>query len=281
MAKPRFNLKNKEEKDSYIYLVYSYPNEGGKRFRYFTGCSVPVTLWNDKEQRVRASRIFPQYSEINSILSDLAQNAEKINLTYRSQGKDLSIEQFKLDLDKVYGKSSFEEKDETITFEKFSKQFIQEREGNPDYSPGSIVIYKNCMKHTRLFSGTSGRKIDFVDFDYAFFADFTNHLFGRNFSKNYIHKIISTLKTILREADKREISSALKYKSDWVPVSKEEPVKIYLTEEELDKIAALDLSTKPRLDRVRDLFLLGCYTGLRYSDYGSLKPGNLVIKNGR
>ncbi|MDO8366896.1 MAG: tyrosine-type recombinase/integrase [Saprospiraceae bacterium] len=242
---------------------------------------MPVALWNDREQRVRSSRQFPQYSEINAILSDLAQNAEKIYLIFRSQGKDLSIEQFKIELDKIYGKHTTEPVDDKITFEKFCSQFIQERIGNPDYSRGSIVVYKNCVKHTQSFAALSRRQLDFLDFDYAFFADFTNYLFTKNFSKNYIHKIVSTLKTILREADKREISPALKYKSDWVQVSREEPAKIYLTEEELDKIAALDLSTNARLDRVRDLFLLGCFTGLRYSDYRSLKLENLVIKNGR
>ena len=71
MAKPRFNLKSKGEKDSYIFLVYSFPNQANKRLRYFTGCSVPVALWNDKEQRVRSNRLFPQYSQINAILSKL------------------------------------------------------------------------------------------------------------------------------------------------------------------------------------------------------------------
>lgn len=281
MAKPRFNLKSKGEKESYIFLVYSYPNEAGKRLRYFTGCSVPVALWNDNEHRVRSSRQYPQFSEINAILASLAQTAERLALSYRSQGKDLSIEQFKVELDKTRGKFSQEEVEEKITFVKFCQQFIEERAANADYSKGSIVVYKNCFKHVQTFGTSRQRQIDFEHFDYAFFADFTNYLFGQNFSRNYIHKILSTLKTILREAERREVSPVLKYKNDWAQVSKEETPKIYLTEDELGKISSLDLSTNKRLDRVRDLFLLGCYTGLRYSDYGSLKPEHIITKNGR
>lgn len=48
-----------------------------------------------------------------------------------------------------------------------------------------------------------------------------------------------------------------------------------MSDEELREIEALDLSQQPKLERVRDLFLVGCYTGLRYSDYSVLKPGTI------
>jgi integrase len=56
--------------------------------------------------------------------------------------------------------------------------------------------------------------------------------------------------------------------------TREEPPAIYLTEDELTKLFQLDLSGNPRLSRIRDLFLVGCYTGLRFSDFTELKPGN-------
>ncbi len=54
----------------------------------------------------------------------------------------------------------------------------------------------------------------------------------------------------------------------------------YLNAVELDAIATLDLSNNSRLDRIRDLFLIGCHTGLRFSDYSQLRPENLVALNG-
>jgi integrase len=55
-------------------------------------------------------------------------------------------------------------------------------------------------------------------------------------------------------------------------------IALYLTEGEIKELEALDLSQNKRLDNVRDLFLIGCYTGLRYSDYSILKPQQ--IKDG-
>ena len=40
----------------------------------------------------------------------------------------------------------------------------------------------------------------------------------------------------------------------------------------------MNLSDNKRLETVRDLFLIGCYTGLRYSNYSTLKPEQ--IKDG-
>jgi integrase len=48
-----------------------------------------------------------------------------------------------------------------------------------------------------------------------------------------------------------------------------------LCKEDLDELEKIDLSTHLKLERVRDLFLVGCYTGLRYSDYSILKPENI------
>src|SRR5690606_16174618 len=46
---------------------------------------------------------------------------------------------------------------------------------------------------------------------------------------------------------------------------------IALTLEELSRLEQLDLSNNKRLEKVRDVFLFGCYTGLRYSDFSKLK----------
>lgn len=41
------------------------------------------------------------------------------------------------------------------------------------------------------------------------------------------------------------------------------------------QLEELDLSSNPRLDRVRDMFLMGCYTDLKFSDLSQLKIENL------
>ena len=55
----------------------------------------------------------------------------------------------------------------------------------------------------------------------------------------------------------------------------EETDAVYLSYEEIKKIYRLDLSARPDLISARNLFVLGCLTGLRFSDFSSLKPEDL------
>ena len=52
-----------------------------------------------------------------------------------------------------------------------------------------------------------------------------------------------------------------------VTVTKETPDNIYLTEHEIKNMMALKAFEKPVYETVRDLFVIGCMTGMRFSDY--------------
>lgn len=56
---------------------------------------------------------------------------------------------------------------------------------------------------------------------------------------------------------------------------------VYLTEKEILSFYNYDLSNNKRLERVRDLFVFGCYVGLRFSDYSNIKPENLIMVKGK
>lgn len=55
-------------------------------------------------------------------------------------------------------------------------------------------------------------------------------------------------------------------------VHEEEVDAIYLSWSEISALYKLDLSHEPMLDQVRDLFVLGCLTGFRFSDYSTIRP---------
>ena len=60
----------------------------------------------------------------------------------------------------------------------------------------------------------------------------------------------------------------------------EEPTKIYLSENEICKMKDLDLSNDKTMELARDIFLVGCYTGQRISDYNRLSGIDIVEKDG-
>lgn len=62
-------------------------------------------------------------------------------------------------------------------------------------------------------------------------------------------------------------------------VVEEETDAIYLSEKELAAIYELDLSGDKQLEEIRDVFITGCFTGLRYSDLSTLSPEHIDLDN--
>jgi integrase len=90
---------------------------------------------------------------------------------------------------------------------------------------------------------------------------------------NTVGKTLKNLKIFLRDCARKHIIDPIDT-SDF-KVYQEEVENIYLTEKEINSIYKLDLSDEKDRERIRDLFILGCYTGLRYSDLISIKPVNI------
>jgi integrase len=81
-------------------------------------------------------------------------------------------------------------------------------------------------------------------------------------------------------AFERNLTTNIAYKSGRFTVPREKVTTIYLTKDELTAMYKLDLSKEPRLEQVRDLFLFGCFTGLRFSDYSKVKPEYIDFNGG-
>ena len=80
----------------------------------------------------------------------------------------------------------------------------------------------------------------------------------------------------MKAANEQELTDNTKYQL-FKNVS-EESQAVALSEDELDTLASFDFSHSPRLERTRDLFLVGCWTGLRFSDFTRIREEN--IKDG-
>jgi len=90
---------------------------------------------------------------------------------------------------------------------------------------------------------------------------------------NTIGKAIKQLRIFIKDCVKRKIIPSIDLSDCKIP--EEEADAIYLTCEEIGQIYHLDLSEHPELITYRDLFVLSCLTGLRFSDFTALEPEDL------
>jgi site-specific recombinase XerD len=128
------------------------------------------------------------------------------------------------------------------------------------------------------FGVKAKRKIDFDDINLEFYDDFVAYLSECGYKRNYIGKQIRTLKTFLNEAMERGLTKNVAHKSRRFTAPSEQVSNIYLSITELDELFALDLTPQPRLENVRDLFVFGCYTGLRFSDFTRVKSQDIDLE---
>lgn len=96
----------------------------------------------------------------------------------------------------------------------------------------------------------------------------------KGYKINNAGKHIKVIRTFLNGAIKAKVTKEDEYKSTFKFIESESH-EIYLNYDEIDAIANLRLDDE-KYGTQRDLFIVGCYTGLRYSDFGTLKPHSFV-----
>ena len=147
----------------------------------------------------------------------------------------------------------------------------------------SMVTKYGTIKNLFIdFCDFEGREYDFQDMNESFYKRFSAFMINqKKYAVNTYGRNFKFLKTILNEASKLNengirYNEFSEYKTCATGIH-EESDSIYLTESELKKLYNLDLTSKPGLEKVRDLFLVGCYTGLRFSDYTSIQPEDIKV----
>ncbi len=156
-------------------------------------------------------------------------------------------------------------------------KYRQNKHTGKPISENTIKVYNQCKRLLKEFNDTK-YKIDFDKLTLDFFLDFMEFLHAKKFGVNTIAKHMTRLKTFLNDAYERGYTQSLAHKSKRLSVTQVQSDTIYLTEPEIEELHKLDLSKTPKLDRARDLFLVGYYIGQRFTDYSNIQPES--IKNG-
>lgn len=271
MPEAKFILK--EPKGNTPTLVYLFYNFNYTRLKYSTGEKIHPKFWNVNKQRAKETAQFIQYPEFNQRLNNI-ENA--VNNAYRRLMNDRKVvtpELLKKQLDIELGTEEYK----VGYFLEWMQNEIEIMK--QDKKHGSIQVYNSLFRHLQDFSKKRKYTLTFDSINIAFYEQFKDYLLNdKKLLTNTFGKQIKTLKTFLHLASEKGIKTNPEYKSRLFKAAQEEVNHIYLTSEELEMVYAVNLSHKPYLDRVRDLFLIGCHTGLRFSDFTQLKKENLEQK---
>lgn len=281
MAKFNFNLRNPGKSNRcLIYLIVRFDN---LKVVVSTGEVIDPKFWEtDKSkkgfQRVRNTRLNNEAPEINSRLDNIEMIAKNAFRKFANDNnRNPSKQEYEKELKKALGKGS---ENRVIDFFDFIDKFIEEADSRTyttgrKISKGTILAYKNTLRILKEYQSSKRRIINFDTIDLDFYYDFVEYLKDKEgFSQNTVGKHIKTIKAFLNDATERGYNKNLAFKSKRFKILSEKTESIFLTEDELKDIYSLDLTANTRLEKVRDLFIIGCYTGLRFSDFSALNTNN-------
>lgn len=265
MATVSFHLKrpNADIPTSIIALVSC----SGQRTKVYTGLSILPKKWSKEEQRAKV-RGFQEGGTINDTLELLQDRLT----TYCNEQRALGL----LPAPDVL--KQLVEPEAPAPAAPAKKTFADYYRADVQLSmaQGKVTTARannTTLRHLLDFEQHAGYAIDFDTITPAFADVFTAYLLGpAQLTDNTIAKHLDRLRRFMRLAVDRGYTTARGWeKIKW---KRQEPDIMTLTAEE---VAALEYLALPAgyLDNARHLFLLSCYTGLRYSDLVSIRPEHL------
>lgn len=247
-----------------------------------THLELPLKFFNsDQRTNPKKSTLFPMKLSKSGDFSDrdwFISEIEKLEKTIRLELQKVSEPGSKW-LTELVDKTAHPEKyeEKPVTLFEWIEKHIRESEKTNRVGYRMISGYNVTLKLLKEFSDQNlEQSLNFNDIDRVFYIDFVEFLKAKNYKTNTIAKNIRNLKAFLNEATKQGVNSNMAFRA--FEKKTEDTDTIYLTPDELETLWKLDLSNKPHLERVRDLFLVGCWTGLRFGDLSRVKPEN--IKDG-
>ncbi len=286
MGQVRFRL-NKGltiKNDSVPVPIYIRFTDGRSfEFSASTRCKVTTKDWNFKKERVKPTSPLPEKGRINSLLSRL--ETEFTQADAEAMAKSLPFRQTEARrlFDQIVKPNKKSGKGEIMDF---LYNLLEKAQDEPHYRtgrplrPSTLKGWKQSIDKLEMFSkqyNLTWETLGTIKFHKAY----TGYLFSQGLRKNSIGKEIKNVKMFCGKAFDSGFVKHTEFKQKEFSKFKEKVDGISLNLKDITKLYELDLTELKSLDKARDLFILGCFTGLRVSDYSAIDKKDIMKKNGK
>lgn len=263
-----------------LYLFFS-PDKSC-RIKYRTNYKILPKSWDFEKERLKPSA--SGALEFNVELNNLANCCTREAMRKKETNQFLSKEDYKQIVQDCIDRDNAVNSEISIShlktqFLSYKSDFVKE---------GTLKEYRTVFKGLEDFEKHKGTKLILREMDGKFLDQFevflsrkknTNDGDKEGLLNDTIHKYISTLKVFLKWCNDNDyLVHPDVFKTQKTNFKKKAYNEIIaLSESEIQKLMNHDLSDRPSLERVRDLFCLLCYTGQRFEDLINFDPKD--IKN--
>jgi len=264
--KANYQLKlDKSRKKSAIVLQCSLDS---KSIQYHVGISVEPKQWSQKNHIVHSG--VKDAAMYNEYLETLRTAAMLEYSSFKNKSKPFTLEYLKQFLDDKF--KSGKKKPEFI--EDFFLEYMNDKVKRVDER--TTATYKTFYSHLLALQKHYKIKISYSDLNQDFYNKFIDYFVDveKHENRTIKDKHLSALSSFLNWSVSKDYITKNPYSHTKFPFKLSPADTVSLSENELNILYNLDL-TSERLDRVRDIFCLECFCGVRYSDMSKVLPENL------
>jgi site-specific recombinase XerD len=268
----RKNLKTNDN-EHLIYIRYTYNR---KYILFRTEIYVNYRNWNSRIGRVRKSY---NYELRNNILEQKEIELEKIILELILRNEEPTLINVKVEFYKI--KNQYQD-DQSKPKKQDEKKFLKDFQDFIDYkvdlgtiSKETIKTYYTTLNKLQSFQQATNHTLHYNTINNEFYYKFLKYLRANGLYDNTVDKHIKNLKLFMYHSLSQE-----KHNNNTFQTFKRTRTKTDFVVLEQNELRKLYYEYKPKNEKykaVRDAFILGCCTGLRFSDLTKLTTGSFVI----
>lgn len=255
-------------------------NFASKRIEFTTGYRIDSAKWDADKQRVKngcSNKLKQSASEINASLLEYYTEIQSIFKRFEVEDVMPTPEQIKEAFNALHKPVSEEPKPKKealpCNFFQVFDDFVEDCGRQNNWTDSTFEKFAAVKNHLTNFR----EGLTFEFFDERGLNDYVGYLRDVKEMRNTtIGKQLSFLKWFLRWAFKKGVHQNNAYDIYKPKLKSTQKKIIFLTWDELNRLREFKIpSNKQALERVRDVFLFQCFTGLRYSDVFNLRRSDI------
>ena len=270
-------MYKRQDKESLI-LFSAYFKEEGRKLVYSTGEVIHPSDWDfenrqpkyltGRTEKANKYRVIKrQLDRYSNFFSDTIQN-------YKLANRDILIADIKADFDVEFKRTSAVS---NKFFEVYDLFLEMKRNDFTDGGNSKTTInrYEYNKKLLQGFQDYRRKQLHFNQVNNTFYNSFLGYCVEeKEHSANTLRRNVGLFKTFMYWA----LDNGHTYKADFQKFKApkgQQTDEVALTFEQVNEVFEYDLSGNKRLERVRDLFVFGCSTGMRISNYGKIEKKDI------
>lgn len=227
----------------------------GKRKYFSSGIYIKPTEWDLK--RLKINKSHNDHDTLNEELDTIINNIKGTIKHKKDKGEQISLSRICDIKDfKIY-----------LSFYDFMKDEIEK----------SILKESTKKTHRRtLYVMREFKKeLNILDLNVTYLMDFERYLNRLELGVNTTYKYFKNIRTYVNRAIVLDLMKINDYPFKKFKLRQVDGTRDYLSPEELKKLESLKFDSK--LEKVKDIFLMSCYCGMRFSDIVRLTEENFYV----